>query len=199
MKRFFDLVVSVFAIFFLSPVLLLLALLIRWKLGSPIIFKQERPGLNGKIFNMIKFRTMLNDKDELGNTLPDEQRMTRFGLFLRATSLDELPGLFNVILGDMSLIGPRPLLKRYLCLYNEEQARRHEVRPGLTGWAQVNGRNAISWEKKFKLDVWYVDNQSFVLDLKILFLTIKKVVLRDGITSPDHITSKPFKGNEQDE
>jgi lipopolysaccharide/colanic/teichoic acid biosynthesis glycosyltransferase len=195
MKRFFDFVIALIAIFILLPVILVVALLIRLKLGSPVLFSQQRPGLHGKIFKMYKFRTMLDAKDEQGNLLPDDQRMTKFGAFLRSTSLDELPGLWNVIKGDMSLVGPRPLLVQYLPLYNEEQARRHEVRPGITGWAQVNGRNAISWEDKFKLDVWYVDNQSFWLDLKILFLTVKKVLVKEGINAEGHVTIEPFKGN----
>jgi lipopolysaccharide/colanic/teichoic acid biosynthesis glycosyltransferase len=180
------------------PFILVVALLVRIKLGSPILFTQERPGINGKVFKMMKFRTMLDGKDKYGNLLPDEQRMTKFGAFLRSTSLDELPGLFNVLKGDMSLVGPRPLLVQYLPLYSKEQARRHNVRPGITGWAQVNGRNAISWEEKFKLDVWYVDNQSFLLDLKILFLTVKKVFVREGISADGHVTIAPFKGTSND-
>ncbi|MEH6554254.1 sugar transferase, partial [Pseudoalteromonas tetraodonis] len=172
--------------------------LIRFKLGKPILFTQNRPGLNGDIFQMMKFRTMLDAKDKQGNLLPDDQRMTKFGSFLRSTSLDELPGLFNVLKGDMSLVGPRPLLVQYLPLYNKEQARRHNVRPGITGWAQVNGRNAISWEQKFELDVWYVDNQSIWLDLKILLLTVKKVFIRDGINADGHVTIEPFKGSNND-
>ena len=169
MKRLFDFLVTLLALFFLLPVILLVAILVRFKLGSPILFTQKRPGLNCKTFKMMKFRTMLDSKDKQGNLLPDNERMTKFGALLRSTSLDELPGLFNVLKGDMSLVGPRPLLVQYLPLYSSEQARRHNVRPGITGWAQVNGRNAISWEEKFKLDVWYVDNQSFLLDLKICF------------------------------
>lgn len=195
MKRLFDLILSLFALITLLPVIVVVALLIRIKLGSPIFFTQDRPGLNGNIFKMMKFRTMLNAKDKYGNLLPDNQRMTKFGAFLRSTSLDELPGLFNVLKGDMSLVGPRPLLVEYLSLYSSEQARRHAVRPGLTGLAQVNGRNAISWEDKFKLDVWYVDNQSLLLDIKILFLTVKKVFLREGISADGHVTIEPFKGS----
>lgn len=198
MKRIFDFLVALCAILTLLPVIILVALLIRLKLGSPILFTQDRPGLNGKIFKMMKFRTMLDAKDKQGNLLPDEQRMTKFGGFLRSTSLDELPGLLNVIKGDMSLVGPRPLLVQYLPLYSPEQARRHNVRPGITGWAQVNGRNAISWEDKFKLDVWYVENQSFLLDIKILFLTVKKVFVREGISGDGHVTMEPFKGNQND-
>lgn len=197
MKRFFDFSLALCALFTLLPVIIFVALLIRFKLGSPILFTQDRPGLNGNIFKMMKFRTMLDGKDKHGNLLPDNERMTKFGALLRSTSLDELPGLFNVLKGDMSLVGPRPLLVQYLPLYSAEQARRHNVRPGITGWAQVNGRNAISWEDKFKLDVWYVDNQSFWLDMKILLLTVKKVFLRDGITGHGEVTTKFFEGNDK--
>jgi lipopolysaccharide/colanic/teichoic acid biosynthesis glycosyltransferase len=190
----FDLIFSLLALITLLPLIIAIALLIRVKLGSPILFTQDRPGLGGNIFKMMKFRTMLDAKDKLGNLLPDDQRMTKFGAFLRSTSLDELPGLFNVIKGDMSLVGPRPLLVQYLPLYNKEQARRHNVRPGITGWAQINGRNAISWEDKFNLDVWYVDNQSFLVDIKILFLTVKKVFVREGVSAEGHVTIEPFKG-----
>lgn len=193
-KRLFDLIASLFALIVLSPVVLITALLVRVKLGSPIIFIQERPGLNCKIFKVMKFRTMLDAVDKHGNQLPDEQRMTPFGSLLRSTSLDELPGLFNVIKGDMSLVGPRPLLIQYLPLYNDEQSRRHLIRPGITGLAQVNGRNAISWEQKFIFDVWYVDNQSFWLDIKILILTVKKVFVREGISADGHVTVGFFKG-----
>ncbi len=198
MKRLFDSIVALTALLILLPVIVLVAVLIRFKLGSPILFTQERPGLNSKIFKMMKFRTMLDGKDKYGNLLPDNERMTKFGAFLRSTSLDELPGLFNVLKGDMSLVGPRPLLVQYLPLYSVEQARRHNVRPGITGWAQVNGRNAISWDQKFKLDVWYVDNQSFLLDLKILLLTVKKVFVREGISADGHVTIEPFKGSNND-
>jgi lipopolysaccharide/colanic/teichoic acid biosynthesis glycosyltransferase len=194
MKRIFDLILSVTALVFLLPVIIIVAVLIRFKLGSPILFTQERPGFNGKIFKMMKFRTMLDATDKHGDQLPDEQRMTAFGAFLRSASLDELPGLLNVIKGDMSLVGPRPLLVQYLPLYNQIQARRHNVRPGITGWAQVNGRNAISWEDKFSFDVWYVDNQSFWLDIKILLLTVKKVFVREGISADGHVTIEAFKG-----
>ncbi|MCP4588120.1 sugar transferase [Pseudoalteromonas sp.] len=197
-KRFFDLLVSLIAIVLLFPVIAIVGLFILKKLGSPILFTQDRPGLNGNIFKMMKFRTMLDGKDKQDNLLPDHERMTKFGAFLRSTSLDELPGLFNVVKGDMSLVGPRPLLVQYLPLYNTEQARRHDVRPGITGWAQVNGRNAISWEDKFKLDVWYVDNHSFWLDIKILFLTVKKVFVREGISADGHVTIEPFKGSKND-
>jgi lipopolysaccharide/colanic/teichoic acid biosynthesis glycosyltransferase len=182
---------------FLSPIILLLVVLVRIKIGSPVLFSQERPGLMGKPFKMIKFRSMTNACDSYGNLLPDAERLTRFGKFLRASSLDELPGLWNVLKGDMSLVGPRPLLMEYLPLYSPEQYRRHEVRPGLTGWAQVNGRNALSWEEKFTLDAWYVDNHSFWLDIKILFLTVKKVLGRDGISADGHVTMEKFKGSPQ--
>lgn len=194
MVRFFSFMVSLVALLALSPLIVLVALFIRIKLGSPVLFKQVRPGLYGKPFNMLKFRSMLDAVDKDGNPLPDEQRLTRFGKVLRSTSLDELPGLINVLKGDMSLVGPRPLLMEYLPLYSEEQSRRHEVRPGITGWAQVNGRNAISWEDKFKLDVWYVDNRSLWLDIKILFLTVKKVFVREGISAAGEATMSKFTG-----
>ena len=198
MKRLFDFLVVMCAILTLLPVMVVVAVFIRFKLGSPILFSQDRPGLNGKVFKMYKFRSMTDERDNLGNLLANEKRLTSFGEKLRSTSLDELPGLLNVLKGDMSLVGPRPLLVEYLPLYNREQARRHEMRPGITGWAQVNGRNAISWEDKFKLDVWYVDNQSFWLDVKILLLTVKKVFVRDGINSSDNVTMPKFKGNQSD-
>lgn len=198
MKRSFDFLVALCAILTLLPVIIIVALLIRFKLGSPILFTQERPGLHGKLFKMMKFRSMLDAKDSKGSVLPDDQRMTKFGLLLRSTSLDELPGLFNVLKGDMSLVGPRPLLVQYLPLYSSEQARRHNVRPGITGWAQVNGRNAISWEEKFKFDVWYVDNQSLWLDFKILLLTVKKVFVREGISADGHVTMETFRGGKHD-
>lgn len=194
MKRAFDLIVSLLSLIVLLPIILLVALLIRIKLGSPVLFKQTRPGLHGEPFDMLKFRSMLDATDKDGNPLPDEQRLTRFGSVLRSTSLDELPGLINVLKGDMSLVGPRPLLMEYLPLYSAEQARRHNVRPGITGWAQVNGRNAISWEEKFKLDVWYVEHENFWLDLKILFLTIKKVFIREGISAEGEATMPKFEG-----
>jgi lipopolysaccharide/colanic/teichoic acid biosynthesis glycosyltransferase len=197
MKRIFDFVISVSALIVLCPIVLITAILVRIKLGSPIFFTQDRPGLNGKTFKMMKFRTMLDASDKYGNQLPDDQRMTAFGSFLRSASLDELPGFFNVLKGDMSLVGPRPLLVQYLPLYNKEQARRHNVRPGITGWAQVNGRNAISWEDKFKFDVWYVVNQSFWLDIKILLLTVKKIVIKEGISKSGHITMSAFTGNKK--
>lgn len=198
MKRLFDFIVALSVLLSLLPVTIVVALLIRFKLGSPILFTQNRPGLHGKVFKMMKFRSMLDAKDKHGNLLPDNERMTKFGAFLRSTSLDELPGLFNVLKGDMSLVGPRPLLVQYLPLYNSEQAKRHNVRPGITGWAQVNGRNAIGWDEKFKLDVWYVNNQSFLLDMKILLLTVKKVFIREGISADGHVTIEPFKGSNND-
>jgi lipopolysaccharide/colanic/teichoic acid biosynthesis glycosyltransferase len=195
MKRLFDFTFAFLGLLVLSPVIILVAVLVCFKLGSPILFTQDRPGLNDRVFKIMKFRSMLDAKDKQGNLLPDEQRMTKFGAFLRSTSLDELPGLFNVLKGDMSLVGPRPLLVQYLPLYNKEQARRHNVRPGITGWAQVNGRNAISWEDKFKFDVWYVDHQSIWLDIKILLLTVKKIFVREGISADGHVTIEPFKGS----
>lgn len=195
-KRCLDFILSLIAIIVFSPVILLLILLVRFKIGSPVFFKQERPGKNGDIFKMFKFRTMTNECDKDGNLLPDEHRLTSFGKFLRSTSLDELPELFNILKGDMSIVGPRPLLVKYLPLYNDEQKHRHDVLPGLTGWAQVNGRNAISWEKKFDYDVWYTRNISFVLDLKILFLTVKKVFVREGISSGTSETMEEFKGSD---
>jgi Sugar transferases involved in lipopolysaccharide synthesis len=183
------------ALLLLSPLLLILMVLVRLKLGSPIFFTQVRPGLHGKPFKMIKFRTMTDACDADGNLLPDNIRLTAFGRFLRSTSLDEFPELWNVLKGDMSLVGPRPLLMEYLPRYTPEQARRHQARPGITGWAQINGRNAISWEAKFKLDVWYVDNQSFWLDLKILAQTIKKVFVREGISAEGEATMPKFTGS----
>ena len=195
MKRLFDILISTSALLFFLPVILSVAILVRLNFGAGVLFIQERPGLNGKLFKLVKFRTMKNICNSFGGQVSDEFRMTKFGAFLRSTSLDELPGLFNVLKGDMSLVGPRPLLVQYLPLYSTEQARRHNVRPGITGWAQVNGRNAISWEDKFKLDVWYVDNQSFWLDIKILLLTVKKVFVREGISADGHVTIEPFKGS----
>lgn len=194
-KRIFDITLTLIGALFLSLVFLLTALMVKIKLGSPIFFKQVRPGLNGNLFNMYKFRSMTNECDKDGDLLIDEVRLTKFGKFLRSTSLDELPGLWSVLKGDMNLVGPRPLLVEYLPLYSEKQSRRHEVRPGITGWAQVNGRNAISWDKKFDLDVWYVDNQSIWLDIKILWMTVKKVLVKDGINADGDVTMYPFKGN----
>lgn len=193
-KRPMDFILSLMAIFVFCPLLLVLSLFVRVKLGSPVIFRQNRPGLNEKIFTMYKFRTMSNEKDAYGDLLPDSVRLTGFGKFLRSTSLDELPGLWNVLKGEMSIIGPRPLLTQYLPLYNERQKRRHEVRPGLSGYAQVNGRNAISWEEKFNLDVQYVDSISFVGDWQIIFLTVKKAFMREGINSQTAATMEPFRG-----
>lgn len=195
MKRLIDFTVALVALIVASPVLLICALLIRLFIGKPVLFKQTRPGLNANPFDMVKFRTMTNERDEHGNLLPDEKRLTRLGKFLRSTSLDELPELWNVLKGDMSLVGPRPLLMEYLDLYTDEQARRHEARPGITGWAQVNGRNAISWEQKFNLDVWYVDNQSTWLDIKIIFMTAKKVLVREGISASGEATMRKFEGS----
>lgn len=196
LKRAFDIFLSFSAILCLSPLIIFVWYLVRKNLGAPVIFFQFRPGLYGKVFKMYKFRSMLDLKGDDGKQLPDEFRMTKFGAFLRSSSLDELPGLWNILKGDMSLVGPRPLLVDYLPLYNEHQARRHMVRPGLTGWAQVNGRNSLSWEHKFDLDVWYVDNRSFWLDVKILFLTVKKVLKRDGISADGEATMKKFTGSE---
>lgn len=197
-KRLFDVCCSALALLLLWPVLLVLFVLVRRYLGAPAFFCQERPGLHGRPFLMIKFRTMLDATDALGNPLPDALRLTRFGRFLRATSLDELPELWNVLKGDMSLVGPRPLLMEYLPLYSAEQSRRHLVRPGVTGWAQINGRNALSWPEKFRLDVWYVDNRSFWLDLKILLLTVRKVFVREGINAQGEATMAKFTGNGPD-
>jgi len=195
LKRTFDISASICGLILLSPVIAIVAWEVSRKLGTPILFRQIRPGKDGELFAMIKFRSMLDAVDVNGQPLPDSERLTHFGRFLRSTSLDELPGLWNVLKGDMSLVGPRPLLVEYLPLYSIEQARRHNVRPGLSGWAQVNGRNAISWEDKFKLDVWYVDNHSFWLDLKIIFLTLKKVVVRDGINAEGEATMTKFTGS----
>ena len=195
MKRCFDLVVALVALLALAVPLLVLVWLVRSKLGSPVLFRQIRPGLDGKPFEMVKFRTMTDERGTDGALLPDAQRLTPFGRFLRASSLDELPELWNVIKGDMTLVGPRPLLMEYLPLYTPEQARRHEVRPGITGWAQVNGRNAISWEEKFALDVWYVDHRSLWLDLRILWMTLRKVLVRDGISAAGEVTMPRFTGS----
>lgn len=194
-KRAFDLIVASAMLLLLSPILGVVALLVRIKLGRPIFFRQERPGLNGEPFLMIKFRTMLDATDREGKLLSDRERLTGFGRLLRSTSLDELPGLINVVRGNMSLVGPRPLLMQYLPLYSTEQARRHEVRPGLTGWAQVNGRNTLSWDEKFALDIWYVDHRSFALDMAILWRTALKVLLREGISAEGEATMAPFTGN----
>jgi len=192
LKRLFDMVVAAMALVVFAPLLFIIAWQVRRKMGSPVLFRQVRPGLQAKPFEMIKFRTMRDALDAQGNPLPDSERLTPFGNFLRASSLDELPELWNVLKGEMSLVGPRPLLMEYLPMYSPEQARRHEVRPGVTGWAQVNGRNAISWEQKFEYDVWYVDKQSLWLDIKILWLTVKKVLVRDGISAEGHATMPRF-------
>ncbi|WP_287942284.1 sugar transferase [Aquamicrobium sp.] len=199
MKRLLDIVVSSFALALLSPLLVVLSFLIRRRLGSPILFRQVRPGKDGKPFEMLKFRSMTDARDTDGALLPDADRLTPFGQFLRSTSLDELPELWNVLKGEMSLVGPRPLLMEYLPLYSPEQARRHEVRPGVTGWAQVNGRNALSWEEKFALDIWYVDNRSLWLDLKIIVATIGKVVKRSGISADGEATMPRFEGHKRGE
>ncbi|MFB9325053.1 sugar transferase [Paenibacillus aurantiacus] len=194
MKRLLDLTVALALLLLLWPAIAAVALLVRLRLGSPVLFRQQRPGLRGRPFHVYKFRSMTDKRDATGALLPDEVRLTAFGRALRKFSLDELPQLVNVVKGELSLVGPRPLLMQYLALYSPEQARRHEVRPGITGWAQVNGRNAISWEEKLRLDVWYVDNRSFALDLKILLLTVKKVMRTDGINSADHATMPLFQG-----
>ena len=195
MKRFFDTVLACTCLLVLGLPLLFLIWQVRRKLGSPVFFRQTRPGLHGRPFEMVKFRTMTDARGDDGNLLSDAERLTAFGRFLRATSLDELPELWNVLRGDMSLVGPRPLLMEYLPLYSPEQARRHEVRPGITGWAQVNGRNALSWDDKFKLDVWYVDHRSLWLDVKILWLTVKKVLVREGISAAGEATMSKFTGS----
>jgi len=191
-KRLFDVIVSAAASVVLSPLLIVVALLIRWKMGSPVFFGQMRPGKDGETFTIYKFRTMTDKRDEEGNLLPDGERLTRLGRFLRKTSMDELPELFNVIKGEMSIVGPRPLLMQYLDRYTPEQARRHEVKPGITGWAQVNGRNAITWHEKFKLDVWYVDNWSVRLDVRIIAMTVLKVLKREGISQDGQATAEEF-------
>lgn len=195
-KRAFDLVVSLLLLVLGAPIILLIALLVRLKLGTPVLFRQQRPGLNARPFKMLKFRTMTDACGPDGELLPDLDRLPRFGRFLRASSLDELPGLINVIRGEMSLVGPRPLLMQYVPLYSPFQARRHETPPGITGWAQVNGRNALSWDEKFAHDIWYVDNRSFLFDLKILLLTVLKVVRRDGISAAGEATMPAFRGND---
>lgn len=194
MKRVFDVIASAVALVVFSPLLIAITLAVRWKIGKPVFFVQKRPGFKGISFALCKFRTMIDKRDGQGHLLPDSERLSSFGRFLRVTSLDELPELWNVLRGDMSLVGPRPLLTQYLARYTPEQARRHDVKPGITGWAQVNGRNAITWEKKFKLDVWYVDNRSLWLDIKIIFMTIWKIVKREGISQPGQATMEEFKG-----
>lgn len=196
MKRMMDVLISLLLFVLFAPIIFIVAILVKYKLGSPILFRQQRPGLNGRPFFLYKFRTMADWKDSRGVLLPDEKRLTSFGSFLRRFSLDELPQLMNVLKGDLSLVGPRPLLMEYLPLYTEEQAKRHLVRPGITGWAQVHGRNAITWEEKFKLDVWYVNHQTLVLDIKILFLTVKKVIQSEGISEANHVTVARFTGTQ---
>ncbi len=198
LKSLFDKTLALFLIILFSPIYIVVSLLIFLKMGSPILFRQKRPGYKEKIFGIYKFRTMTNDTDKNGNLLPDDKRLVGIGKFIRSTSLDELPQLFNVLKGDMSFVGPRPLLEEYLPLYNEKQKRRHDVKPGITGWAQVNGRNAISWEQKFDYDVWYVDNQSFWLDIKILWLTFLKVVKRSDISSSTSSTMEKFTGSKNE-
>jgi lipopolysaccharide/colanic/teichoic acid biosynthesis glycosyltransferase len=195
LKRVFDIIASLSILALVWPLVVLAIVAVRIKLGSPILFRQQRPGLHGEPFEMVKLRTMLNAVGADGKPLPDAERLTRFGKFLRSTSLDEFPALWNVLKGEMSLVGPRPLLMEYLPLYNERQSRRHDVKPGVTGWAQVNGRNAIEWKEKFELDVWYVDHYSLLLDIKILFLTVWKVVRRDGISAAGHVSQCKFEGN----
>ena len=197
-KRFFDFILSLIAIIMLSPVYLIVIVLVRIKLGSPVFFTQKRPGKDEKIFKMYKFRTMTNEVDENGNLLPDDKRLTKFGKLLRSTSLDELPELFNILKGDMSIVGRRPLLVRYLPLYNEYQKHRHDARPGFTGWAQCNGRNSISWEEKFDLDVYYVNHITFLLDVKIIFKTVKTVLCREGISSEASATMEEFRGSQNE-
>ena len=195
LKRIIDLIIAIIGILLMLPIYFLVILAVKIFLGSPIFFIQSRPGLSGKLFDIYKFRTMKNQYDKNGNLMSDRVRLSRFGQFLRSTSLDELPGLWNVLKGDMSIVGPRPLLEEYMPLYSKRQAIRHKVKPGITGWAQVNGRNDISWNEKFELDVWYVYNQSFILDIKIIWLTLKKVILREGISQKNHVTMDKFKGN----
>lgn len=199
LKRLLDIFIASIALVLLSPLYFFVAYKVRKNLGSPVLFRQVRPGLHGKPFEMIKFRTMTDERDAEGNLLPNEDRLPKFGKMLRATSLDEMPELWNVIKGDMSIVGPRPLLMDYLPLYNAEQAKRHNVRPGMTGYAQINGRNTISWEEKFKLDTWYVENQSIWLDFKIMFQTVKKVLIKEGINQSEEVTMTRFTGNKHDQ
>lgn len=199
MKLIFDRLLALFCLFILTPLLIVTALLVRWRLGSPVLFRQKRPGYRGKPFWLLKFRTMTSTRDASGVLLPDFERLTPFGRWLRATSIDELPELINILRGEMSFIGPRPLLIQYLPLYSPEQARRHEVLPGITGWAQINGRNTISWDEKFRLDVWYVDHQSFWLDLRIFLLTIVRVIRREGISAAGEATTQYFTGSSSDD
>ena len=193
-KVFWERSLALLLLLFVTPLLILVALLVRWRLGAPVLFRQQRPGYHGKLFGLLKFRTMTNQRDANGELLPDAQRLTPFGRWLRSSSIDELPGLVNILCGEMSFIGPRPLLMQYLPLYSPEQARRHDVKPGFSGWAQINGRNAITWEEKFRLDVWYVDHQSFWVDLQIFVITIWKVLRREGISAVGEATMAPFIG-----
>lgn len=193
--RIFDIIISLLLLILLFPLLIIISILVKYKLGSPILFRQSRPGRMGKPFLILKFRTMNSVTDTFGNELPDNERLKTFGRFLRSSSMDELPELWNVFKGEMSLVGPRPLLMEYLPLYSTSQARRHIVKPGITGWAQINGRNSVSWEEKLEMDIWYIDNKSFFLDLKILFLTLFKVIMQDGINKKGHATIEKFKGN----
>jgi sugar transferase EpsL len=195
LKRYLEFVLTLNVLFLLFPIYVFFIFLAMIKIGRPVFFRQSRPGINGKIFNIYKLRTMTNERNSDGILLPDKNRLTKFGQFLRSSSIDELPGLLNVLNGSMSLVGPRPLLVEYLPLYSKRQARRHEVRPGVTGWAQVNGRNAIDWNEKFEMDIWYIDNQSFLLDIKILWMTVKKVITQDGISHNNNVTMDKFKGN----
>lgn len=197
-KRMFDILLALLLLLLLWPLMLVIAIIVRLQMGAPILFRQERPGYKGEPFHVCKFRTMTDARDENGELLPDDQRLPVFGRLLRKSSLDELPQLFNVLKGELSFVGPRPLLMEYLPLYSPEQMRRHDVKPGITGWAQVNGRNAIEWDEKFRLDVWYVDHQSFLLDLKILWLTALKVFKRDGVSADGHVTMPKFTGNQGD-
>lgn len=197
MKRTFDLIVSITVLVIALPIMAVLALIIVWKMGRPVLFKQKRPGLNGQPFMLYKFRTMTDGKDADGKLLSDSERLTPFGIFMRSLSLDELPQLINVIRGDLSLVGPRPLLMDYLVLYNETQKKRHMVKPGITGWAQVNGRNSITWEEKFEMDVWYAENRTFLTDLRIILMTVKKVLQREGITEEGESTASAFQGTEK--
>lgn len=197
MKRTFDLIVSITVLVIILPLMVSLAFIIVWKMGRPVLFKQKRPGLHGQPFILYKFRTMTEEKDDNGKLLSDSERLTPFGVFMRSLSLDELPQLINVIRGDLSLVGPRPLLMDYLVLYNETQKKRHTVKPGITGWAQVNGRNMITWEEKFEMDVWYAENRSFLTDVRIIFMTAKKVLQREGITEEGESTAAAFQGNDK--
>jgi sugar transferase EpsL len=198
MKRIFDFIISLILLLVLSPIIALTALIIHQKIGSPVLYKQKRPGLNSKLFYVFKFRSMTDERDEKGELLPDKVRLTSVGKIIRKFSLDELPQLWNVLKGEMTFVGPRPLLVEYLPLYNKQQAKRHNVKPGITGWAQVNGRNAISWEEKFEFDVWYVDNQSFCIDMKILSMTVKKVFVSEGISQDGQATVTKFEGTKTD-